>query len=212
MYYIKMRGFSAPHHHHYFANLIINTFSCKYLPFFYGRGNKILSSSIVWEISVILAPLKKCVMLRTKKSSNSNMRFLFGSVVFFAVIILSVILFTYYALSEAWRKSPDSDYYYMVTFSQDFAGRNFTVYFDDSLLYVGNPVDVDTVLKVKRYVTEEPVNIAGIDTFVKIPHFTSSSSLFVVNGDTDIPTIINVYDNRVIDLQLKSGKVDAVMR
>ena len=151
-------------------------------------------------------------MLRTKKSSNSNMRFLFGSVVFFAVIILSVILFSYYALSEAWRKSPDSEYCYMVTFSQEFAGRNFSVYFDDSLLYVGNPVDVDTVLKVKRYVTEEPVNIAGIDTVVKVPHFTSSSSLFVVDGETDIPTIINVYDNRVVDLSLKDGKVKAAMR
>ncbi|MBO7301408.1 MAG: hypothetical protein J6U58_01705 [Bacteroidaceae bacterium] len=150
-------------------------------------------------------------MLRTKKSSNSNMRFLFGSVVFFAVIILSVILFTYYALSEAWRKSPDSDFYYMVTFSQDFAGLNYSVYLDDSLLYVGDPVDVDTVLKVKRYITEEPVNIAGIDTVVRVPHFTSSSSLFVVDGKTDIPTIINVNDNRVFDLRLSSGRVEAIM-
>ena len=151
-------------------------------------------------------------MLRTKKSSNSNMRFLFGSVVFFAVIILSVILFSYYALSEAWRKSPTSDYFYMVTFSRDFAGKDYSVYLDDSLLYVGNPVDVDTVLKVKRYVTEEPINIAGVDTVVKVPHFTSSSSLFVVDGKTDIPTIINVYENRVIGLVLKNGKVGAIMR
>ena len=150
-------------------------------------------------------------MLRTKKSSNSNMRFLFGSVVFFAVIILSVILFSYYALSEAWRKSPDSEYFYMVTFSQDFAGKSYSVYFDDSLLYVGNPVDVDTVLKVRRYVTEEPVNVAGIDTVVKVPHFTSSSSLFVVDVKTDMPTIINVNDNRVINLSLENGRVNADM-
>ena len=55
------------------------------------------------------------------------------------------------------------------------------------------------------------VNIAGVDTVVKVPHFTSSSSLFVVDGKTDLPTIINVHDNRVVDLVLRDGKVDAIM-
>lgn len=149
--------------------------------------------------------------MRAKKSSNSNMRFLFGSVFFFAMIILSVVLFTYYAMRESWRKSPDREYVYTVSFSQEFAGQNYLVYLDDSLLYTGNPFDADTVLMVKRYFTEEPVNIAGIDTVITVPHFTSSSSLFVVDGKTNIPTIVNVFEYNDIHLKLSGGKVVAEM-
>lgn len=149
--------------------------------------------------------------MRTKKSSNANMRFLFGSVFFFAAIILSVILFTYYAMRESWRKSPEREYVYTVSFSQGFSGKNYSVYLDDSLLYAGNPFDADTVLRVKRYFTDEPVNIAGIDTVIKVPHFTSSSSLFVVDGETNIPTIVNVLEYNEISLDLKNGRVTAEM-
>lgn len=149
--------------------------------------------------------------MRTKKSSNSNMRFLFGSVFFFAMIIMSVLLFTYYAMREAWRKSPEREFVYTVSFSPEFAGRNYSVFLDDSLLYDGNPFKADTVLRVKRYVTEEPVNVAGIDTVIKVPHFTSSSSLFVVNGETNIPTIVNVQEYNDIYLKLRNGRVEAVM-
>ena len=150
--------------------------------------------------------------MRTKKSSNSNMRFLFGSVFFFATIILSVLMFTYYAMHEAWRKSPDRDFVYTVSFSQDFAGRNYSVYLDDSLLYLGNPFNSDTVIRVKRYVTEERVNVAGIDTVIKVPHFTSSSSLFVVDGETNVPTIVNVREYNNIHLKLKNSRVEAEMQ
>jgi hypothetical protein len=150
--------------------------------------------------------------MRTKKSSNSNMRFLFGSVFFFAMIILSVLMFTYYAMREAWRKSPDREFVYTVSFSPDFAGRNYSVYLDDSLLYLGNPFNSDTVIRVKRYVTEEPVNVAGIDTVIKVPHFTSSSSLFVVDGEMNVPTIVNVREYNNIHLKLKNSKVEAEMQ
>ena len=149
--------------------------------------------------------------MRTKKSSNSNMRFLFGSVFFFAMIILSVLLFTYYAMREAWRKSPDREFVYTVSFSPDFEGRNYSVYLDDSLLYLGNPFNSDTVIRVKRYVTEEPVNVAGIDTVIKVPHFTSSSSLFVVDGETNVPKIFIVREFNNIFLKLKNGRVEADM-
>lgn len=145
--------------------------------------------------------------MRTKKSSSSNMRFLFGSVFFFAAVILSIVLFTYYAMREAWRKSPERDYIYTFTFSQEFKGLDYSVYLDDSLLYAGNPFDADTVLSVKRYVTHEPVNVAGIDTVIAVPHFTSSSSLFVVDGRTSIPAIIGVGECNAIHLTLKNGKV-----
>ena len=150
--------------------------------------------------------------MRTKKSSNSNMRFLFGSVFFFAAIILSVLMFTYYAMREAWRKSPDRDFVYTVSFSQDFAGRNYSVYLDDSLLYFGNPFNSDTVIRVKRYVTKEPVNVAGIDTVIEVPHFTSSSSLFVVDGETNVPVIVNVGEHNNIHLKLRNSRVEADMQ
>ena len=154
----------------------------------------------------------KIDVMRTKKSSNSNMRFLFGSVFFFAMIILSVLMFTYYAMREAWRKSPDRDFVYTVSFSSDFAGRNYSVFLDDSLLYNGNPFDADTVIRVKRYMTDEPVTVAGIDTVIKVPHFTSSSSLFVVDGETGIPVILNVHEYNDIHLNLRNGRVEADMK
>ena len=139
------------------------------------------------------------------------MRFLFGSVFFFATIILSVLMFTYYAMREAWRKSPDRDFVYTVSFSPEFSGRNYSVFLDDSLLYNGNPFDADTVIRVKRYVTDEPVNVAGIDTVIQVPHFTSSSSLFVVDGETNVPKIFNVQEYNNIYLKLRNGRVEADM-
>lgn len=139
------------------------------------------------------------------------MRFLFGSVFFFATIILSVLMFTYYAMREAWRKSPDREFVYTVSFSPEFAGRNYSVFLDDSLLYNGNPFDADTVIRVKRYVTDEPVNVAGIDTVIQVPHFTSSSSLFVVDGETNVPKIFNVQEYNNIYLKLRNGRVEADM-
>lgn len=135
------------------------------------------------------------------------MRFLFGSVLFFGVVIMSVVLFTYFAMREAWRKSPEREYVYTVSFSQEFAGLDYSVYLDDSLLYVGNPFNADTVLRVKRYFTDEKVNVAGVDTIIKVPHFTSSSSLFVVDGKTNIPAIINVLENNDIHLRLNGNRV-----
>lgn len=133
------------------------------------------------------------------------MRFLFGSVFFFAVVILSIVLFTYYVMKEAWKNSPDTVFTYTVTFSPDFDGLYYSVYLDDSLLYVGNPVNTDTVIKVNRYLSEEPVTVAGVDTVISIPRFTSSSSLFVVDGVTDKPRIFSVGDNNRFYIRLENG-------
>lgn len=148
-------------------------------------------------------------MLRTKKSSASNMRFLFGSVAFFAMIIISIMLFTYYAMREAWNKSPDAGVVYTVSFSPAFNEGCYKVFMDDSLLYAGCPFKADTVLRVARYVTQEPVTVAGIDTVVAVQHFTASSSLFVVDARTDKPSIIGVGESRTINLDIKEGRVVA---
>ena len=146
------------------------------------------------------------------KSSNANMRFLFGSVFFFAMVILSIVLFTYYAMKESWKNSPDTVFTYTVTFSPEIEGRSYSVYLDDSLLYVGNPVNADTVIRVNRYLSEEPVTVAGIDTVIRLPHFTSSSSLFVVDNETDKPKIFNVGDNCRFHIRLVGGSVTVDMK
>ena len=145
--------------------------------------------------------------MHAKKSSNANMRFLFGSVFFFAVILLTIVLFIYFAMQEAWKKSPDTSYTYTITFAHELEGKNYSVYLDDSLLYTGNPIAADTVIKATRYTTEEKVNIAGTDTVIKIPHFTAISSLFVVDLNTNIPKIISVGNNSHIHIGLKEGKI-----
>lgn len=150
--------------------------------------------------------------MRTKKSSNANMRFLYGSVFFFAMLLLSIILFTYYTMKEAWKNSPDVGFTYTISFSPELEGLAYSVYLDDSLLYVGNPVDSDTMLKVKRYLSEEPIRVAGMDTVVRVPHFTSSSSLFVVDARTDKPRIFNVGDNNCFYIRLVDGRIDVDMK
>lgn len=113
--------------------------------------------------------------MRRKKGADANMRFLFGSVFFFFIIIIVIGLFSYFTLQHYWNYSADAKnvatvvrqkYDYSVAFDADFSGKAYRVYLNDTLLYAGHPVKVDTVLRTKRV--------------------AENNSLLIVDDSTDI--------------------------
>ena len=81
------------------------------------------------------------------KAKDANMRFLFGSVSFF-ILIMVVVLFSYFVLRFSMKESgASSGYRYAISFSEQFEGTCYDLYLNDSLLYVGNPVSTDTVIR-----------------------------------------------------------------
>ena len=119
--------------------------------------------------------------MRRKKGTDANLKFLFGSVFFFFIIVIVIGLFSYFTLQQYWNYSPDvkkvatvarSQYDYSVAFNADFQGKSYKLYLNDSLIYTGRPVVVDTVIRVKRV--------------------AESNSLLIVDDATDV--IVNIIE------------------
>lgn len=127
--------------------------------FCYGICNKYLFVFVPEYINCYLR--QKLNVMRVKKSSNSNMRFLFGAVIFFAVIIFVVMLFTYFTVKYAHGNK--KEILYTVSFSREFNAESCCVALGDSILYSASPVDVERIFEVKQVVAKngEPVNGEG---------------------------------------------------
>ncbi len=119
------------------------------------------------------------------RGRKANMNFLYGSVFFFFVIIITIGLFSYFSLYKYWNKPGDARFSYEISFSPSFAGTAYNVYMNDSLLYVGAPVATDTLIRVNR--------------------FAEDNALLVVNAATDGVSIIQIPDRGKILLRLGSG-------
>lgn len=89
-----------------------------------------------------------------KRGKDVNMRFLFGSVFFFFILLMTIVLFSYFTLEQYWDKPQDTSLRYEFVFSPDFSGKNYDLYLNDSLLYEGAPVSVDTVISVNRFAVD----------------------------------------------------------
>ncbi len=120
------------------------------------------------------------------------MGFLFGSVFFFFLIIVSIGLFVYYSLHKHWNRAGDVRFVYEISFAKGFEGKAYSVYMNDSLLYVGNPVDTDSVLRVNRFAEE--------------------NALLVVERVTDGVSIVQLPDRGKVTLSLVNGVVDAKIK
>lgn len=127
--------------------------------------------------------------MRRTKGRNANMRFLFGSVFFFLIIIITIGLFAYFSLYKFWNKTPAKRFSYEISFSPSFEGKEYMVYMNDSLLYNGAPVAADTVLRLNRFAEE--------------------NALLVVEKKSDVVTILQVPPRGKILLQFKGGAVSA---
>lgn len=138
--------------------------------------------------------------MRVKKSSNVNMRFLFGAVVFFAVIIFVVMLFTYFTVKYASEnKAADV---YTVSFSKDFVADSCLVTLDDSVLYAASPVDVNWIAHVQQYVVEK--DSAGKKSRVR--HFGPQSMLRAVVPGMDTLEVA-VGDEVAFRIAMKDGRL-----
>lgn len=131
-------------------------------------------------------------MIGRTRGHGANMRFLFGSVFFFFIIIVTIGLFVYYSLYKHWSKPGDARFSYEISFTPSFEGKAYTLYLNDSLLYTGSPVDTDTVLRLNR--------------------FAEDNALLVVEQTTDRVSIIQIPSRGKIELQLKDGNVTTVIK
>ncbi|MBQ2778880.1 MAG: hypothetical protein IJF46_03805 [Bacteroidaceae bacterium] len=110
--------------------------------------------------------------MRNTRGRDANMRFLFGSVLFFFMIIMSVMLFVYFVLEQSVTKEDRVRDCYEISFSKQFDGLEYDFYLNDSLLYVGRPVSSDTVIRIERSLDE--------------------NSLLVVDKATDIVSVVEI--------------------
>lgn len=131
-------------------------------------------------------------MIGRTRGHGANMRFLFGSVFFFFIIIVTIGLFAYYSLYKHWNKAGDVRFGYEISFAPSFEGRAYTLYLNDSLLYSASPVDTDTVLRLNR--------------------FAEDNALLVVDNATDGVSILQIPSRGKILLQLKDGKVTTTVK
>lgn len=133
--------------------------------------------------------------MRTKRSSNSNMRFLKGNVLFFALLLLAIMLFTFYTFKESSTAVANNSAC-RVSFANGCDCGECEVMVGDSLLYAGAPLPADSQLVIKRYA------VPGS----KVSLYTSKSFLRVVaGGDTvsrvlgaDRVFVIGSYDGKVV--------------
>ena len=134
--------------------------------------------------------------MRTKRSSNSNMSFLKGNVLFFALLLLAIMLFTYYALREV-RVSGGENASCLVAFSESYDCGECKVFIDDSLLYAGAPAGTDTLLVMKRYAvpgSKESLYtskslvkvVAGADTVARV---LGGDRFFTIGACDGVPVI-----------------------
>ena len=101
------------------------------------------------------------------------------------------MLFVYYAMKEAAKKSVAEKFVYTVSFSQEFEGAEGRVFLDDSLLYGGSPVIPDSIITAQRYTTRATNNEGKVQQQV---HFTESSVLRVeVAGVDTVEMVVGTY-------------------
>ena len=118
--------------------------------------------------------------MRTKASSKSNMRFLKGNVIFFALLLLVIMLFSYYALQGA-DAGGENKASCRVVFGKGYTGGECKVFIDDSLLYAGAPLPVDSQLVMRRYAA--PGSRQSL--------YTSKSLLKVVAGSDTVSRVLD---------------------
>ena len=122
------------------------------------------------------------------------MRFLKGNVLFFALLLLAIMLFVYYAL-QGVEVNAGNDAACRVSFDAGCTAGEYKVFVDDSLLHEGAPLPADSQIVMKRY--------AAVNSRVSL--YTSKSLIKVVaDGDTVVRTL---HGDRVFCIATSDGKV-----
>ena len=151
------------------------------------------------------------VIMKVNGSSRSNLRFLYGSVFFFAVLIFTMVLFVYYTMGEASKKVESKMFVYKIFVSGALQERGCDVLFDDSLVYSSRSMFVDTLLKVNRYFVNDTVVENGRRIVREVTCFTPESVLRVVGSDVTDTLAVKVGGNSNIEILFTDGRVEALL-
>lgn len=154
---------------------------------------------------------KTLLSMKVNRSSKSNLRFLFGSVFFFAVLIFTMVLFVYYTMGEASKKVHSKMFVYNIHVSDAFNGTGCEVMLDDSLVFSSPSVSADTLLMLNRYYVNDTVVENGRQIVRETACFTPESVLRVVGGDAGDTLSVKVGNNSRIGITLKDGRVEALL-
>lgn len=131
-----------------------------------------------------------------KKGVDPNMKFLFGSVLFFFMLVLIVGIFSYFTLQEFWHNDlPDAErstaaaapvHDYSIRFDKSFERKNYTLYQNDDIIYKGEPVNTDTIIYTQRKAAENSLIIVDnsadvIKDIIELP-LTGNIQLKLTDG------------------------------
>ena len=153
----------------------------------------------------------KCSIMKVNRSSRSNLRFLYGSVFFFAVLIFTMVLFVYYAMGEASRNVESKMFVYNIHVTGDGSGAGCDVLLDDSLVFSSPALYEDTLLRVNRYYENDTVVENGKQIIREITYFSSESMLRVIGGVSDDTLSMKVGNNSNIEISINGDRVEAVL-
>ena len=153
----------------------------------------------------------KCSIMKVNRSSRSNLRFLYGSVFFFAVLIFTMVLFVYYAMGEASRNVESKMFVYNIHVTGDGSGAGCDVLLDDSLVFSSPALYEDTLLRVNRYYENDTVVENGKQIIREITYFSSESMLRVIGGVSGDTLSKRVGNNSNIEISINGDGVEAVL-
>ena len=153
----------------------------------------------------------KCSIMKVNRSSRSNLRFLYGSVFFFAVVIFTMVLFVYYAMGEASRNVESKMFVYNIHVTGDGSGAGCDVLLDDSIVFSSPVLYADTLLRVNRYYENDTVVENGKQIIREITYFSSESMLRVIGGVSGDTLSKRVGNNSNIEIFINGDRVEAVL-
>ena len=127
------------------------------------------------------------------------MRFLKGNVLFFALLLLVILLFAYYAVKDMDSKE-ENNASRKIYFAESYNGGRCKIFIGDSLLYSGAPLRTDSVLEMRRYAANDE----------KKSLYTSETELKVVTREDTVVRVLG--GDEVFAIGSRDGKVviDAV--
>ena len=127
------------------------------------------------------------------------MRFLKGNVLFFALLLLVILLFAYYAVKDMDSKE-ENNASRKIYFAESYNGGRCKIFIGDSLLYSGAPLRTDSVLEMRRYAANDE----------KKSLYTSETELKVVTREDTVVRVLG--GDEVFAIGSRGGKVviDAV--
>lgn len=144
--------------------------------------------------------------MKVNRSSGSNLRFLYGSVFFFAVLILTMVLFTYYAMSEASKSVESKMFAYTISLYGDNEGEGCDVILDDSLVYSSGTSLQGVPVVVNRRVLRDTVASGSGRVIRERVLFPPESLLHVINHTTGDTLSVAVGDNSIINISMNEGR------